>query len=160
MKLTKAILKAMRINNPHNLCTVGCGKVFVIYRPQMTGRAHQNAAWQVIRPGYKTDSQGSWRDNGHKTFNVWAKGNSTHNEVKEQQRLAAIAWSTEKYGITEWVRDPFGDYQEKTTIDRVVAMVKSKAATERVTSKAHSLSKPNKNRNEHGYSQSNRKTAE
>jgi hypothetical protein len=71
---------------------------------QETGRAYQPAAWQVIRPGFRTDPNGYWRDYGHKTFNVYGR------EQKEAKRLEAIAWASERYDFDpeDWVPSPFG----------------------------------------------------
>lgn len=129
MKLTKAILREHGIVNPWIFCNRGGGKVFISYSPQITGRAYQSARWQVISPGRKTDPDGHYRDNGHKTFSVNSfAGKGTHSKIKEQQRLAAIAWATEKYGIDDWVRDPFGDFQQREVWERVVEKIRGQAA--------------------------------
>lgn len=125
MKLTKAILKDRSIHNPHNFCTTGRGKIYVGYSPQDTGRAGRSAKWRVIGPGIKTDPQAHFMDNGCKTFHVHPMNAETHHAAKERARLEAIAWATEHYGITEWVRDPFGDYQAKETMERVIAFCKN-----------------------------------
>lgn len=72
----------------------------VVYRPTQQGRAYQSAAWQILRPGFKTDARGHWTNNWMKTFDVYAL------EEREAQRLAAIAWATEQYHITEWAKSP------------------------------------------------------
>lgn len=97
-------LRFLHIHNGHNASTVardhgGVG-VYISYRPKKDGRAYQNAAWQVVRPGFKTDSDGFWRDHGHKTFNVFAP------VEKEPQRVAAEKWASNRYGVSEWVKIP------------------------------------------------------
>jgi hypothetical protein len=81
--------------------------VFVKYRYQQTGRAYQSAAWQVMRPGVKTDPKAHWQDHGNKTFYVY----TPVRESKEPQRLAAIEWASKRYGFDpqDWVRSPFSD---------------------------------------------------
>ena len=125
-KMTKEKLKAIGIFNPHNFCTIGGGRIFVGYSPQVTGRAYRTAKWQVCGVREKTDPKAFWMDNGQKAFDVngvAANSSGTHAEIKEIQRLAAIAWATEKYGIDDWVKDPFGDYQERRVWERVAALL-------------------------------------
>ena len=108
---TKAQLNAMGVFNPHGLAK-HCGglTVYVEYSPQDLGRIAHFAKWQVIRIGYKTDPDGHWSDNGHKTFTAY-----NPREEKEKQLQAALAWASERYGITEWERSPFGSYHPKGT---------------------------------------------
>jgi hypothetical protein len=102
----------------------GAPGVYIDYRPYQGGRASQSAAWQVVRPGFKTDPNGHWRDYGHKTFTVYVT------EEKEARLAEAIEWATKRYGITEWVKGPAGFggtyYVPKATYD--VAMAALKAA--------------------------------
>jgi hypothetical protein len=76
----------------------GLPDIHVGYTPAFTGRGYRSARWQVVRPGYKTDPEGHWEDDGHKTFSVLSR------DVKESQRLAAIDWASYRYGIEEWGR--------------------------------------------------------
>lgn len=113
--------------NSHEVCkrfNPAEKKVFISYRPQDTGRAYQSAAWQVIRPGFKTDPEGHWRDYGHKTFMVHGREN------RQGQLDEAIKWANGRYyGDIEWVKDPFGDYQTKATIDAMNAVIESAVIT-------------------------------
>ena len=124
-KLTKAILREHHIFNPHNLCTAGGGKIFIGYSPQVTGRAYRSAKWQIIGSTFKTDPTGHWTDYGHKTFNPsrFANGNESHHQAKAKALEAAKLWASEKYGITHWERDPFGDWQELEVMNRVRKLV-------------------------------------
>lgn len=92
-------LRELRIFSPHNACTFaaehGGTGVYLNYRAQQNGRAFVSAAWQVIRPGYKTDPGSHWQDHGHKTF--------LRSTTAEQD---AKAWAEERYGITEWAKIP------------------------------------------------------
>lgn len=124
MKLTKAILREHGIINPYDLCKAGRDKVAVVYRHQELGRMNQPARWQVMGVGFQVDPDGPWYNYGAKTFIVGSHRNETHAQSKERQRQAAIAWATERYGITEWERDPFGDFQAKATMDRVRELCK------------------------------------
>lgn len=85
---------------------------YLSYRPEDRGRGSQAWAWQVHRSGKHTDPGGHWRDYGAKTFTSW------HDDAKGLQGAAAgkavlqaaLAWCTERYGVTAWARDPFGGY--------------------------------------------------
>lgn len=72
--------------------------IYIDRRPAETGRASQSAAWQVIRPGFMTNSEGHWRDYGHKTFDVFRRNQD--DAALEQ----AKAWAAEEFGISEWER--------------------------------------------------------
>lgn len=98
--------RGARMFNAHSLCreyaeaTGNPVPVYVGYRTQESGRAYQSAAWQVHRPGYKTDPEGHWRDYGDKTFNVFAPMT-----VEKATKLEeAKAWASERYGVTAWAR--------------------------------------------------------
>lgn len=73
---------------------------FISFRPIQHGRGYRSAAWQVILPGRRTDTEAAWYDNGHKTFIVSDFGDRT----KENQLAAALTWASERYGVTDWVR--------------------------------------------------------
>ena len=118
MKLTKTILKErFRIFNPYGIAEQQDGhKVYIDYSPQTSGLAGLNARWSVVAVTAKTDPHGHWRDDGTKVFPCWHPL-----EDKEEHRLEAIAWATERYGITEWERSPFGSYHPKGTLERLNA---------------------------------------
>lgn len=126
IKLTTALLRKHGIVNPYDI-EKQCGAppfVFISYSAQVTGRAYRNAKWHVVRIGYQTDPRAHRQNNGHKTFDIYRR------EEKEPQRLAALAWATGRYGITDWVRDPFGDYHSKRTMDRLMEMIQTQRAIE------------------------------
>ena len=116
MKLTKAILrKRFRIFNPRDIATQQNGhKIFVVYSPQVVGRAYRSAKWSVASVTEQTDPNAHWTEHGTKTFHCWHPM-----EDKEKQRLEALAWATERYGIIEWERSPFGSYHPKGTLEHL-----------------------------------------
>ena len=119
MRLTKAQLRERKIHNAYNLAKVQIEpKVFIPYSPQEIGMASQFAKWQVYRIGWKTDPEAHWTNDGQKTFNVFRPATPE----KEEQRLAAISWATEKYGISEWERSPFGSYHPVGTLAKAAAI--------------------------------------
>jgi hypothetical protein len=106
-KLTKKQWKELGVSNPHNLLAASGNRVMLYYRPQMTGRAYQCAAWQVIHLDEKSNPDAHWRDHGHKTFNVFDPGVKGE---KAKYLEEAKAFAKKKYGIKEWERCPWGDW--------------------------------------------------
>jgi hypothetical protein len=105
-KLTESF-RAVGVINPHDF--YGHGNVFITYAPTEGGRVW-GARWRVARPGFQTDPKAAWYDYGNKTFQVWAPYGEKHSEVKRAVLAEAQAWASQRYGITEWKRDPFGSY--------------------------------------------------
>lgn len=126
IKLTKKVLQEIGIHNPHNLCSTGGGRIYVGYSPDIRGRASSCAKWQVIGVRENTDPSTAWYNYGCKTFTVGGTSRMTHAQSKEQERQAAIEWATKKYGITEWAKDVFGDYQEAAVIERVKEILQNR----------------------------------
>jgi hypothetical protein len=104
-KLTKEEWKSVRVTNSHNLCTLGGGDLFISYGTRVTGRGGSPPKWQVIGITKKTDPTAPWYDYGQKTWNIF-------DYTKKATLLAeAKEWVAQTYGIKEWVRDVFGDWQ-------------------------------------------------
>lgn len=60
--------------------------------------------YHVVRPGFKTDPDGHWTDNGHKAFHAsWSRENG---DGYDTARSAAIEWTNNRYHTTEWTRIP------------------------------------------------------
>ena len=104
------LLRSLRIFNPYDAATFasrrGGAGVYIAYRPQQTGRAYQPAAWQVIRPGFRTDPDSHWRDGLNKTFVVFEPRPGSHMSDKELQRAAAEEWASDRYKVAGWVKIP------------------------------------------------------
>ena len=73
-----------------------------IYR--MTGGPWRTTAWKVTHRGHDlNDGQGNWMNEHDRVFDIRGRADM-------MPRLAeAVAWATERFGITEWVIGPFGD---------------------------------------------------
>ena len=69
--------------------------------------------------GFRTDPTGKFLDYGAKTF-VVAKARQKTTVLKQ-----ALAWAMEQYGVTTWVCDPFGGWQDAAVAKRVVEMIDS-----------------------------------
>lgn len=85
-------------------------KVYVAYRPAITGRGGMSARWQIVGNGFKTDPDAHWQDYGQKTFGVYAR------DEKDRRLQEALAWASEQYGIPAWERSPFGAYVPTGTV--------------------------------------------
>ena len=58
----------------------------------------------VCKPG--ENLAGHWADYGSKCFLVWGR------KDRADKLSAAKMWASDKFGIVEWARDPFGSYGE------------------------------------------------
>ena len=103
---TKAQLRekfrARRVYNSYDFYN----KAPYIYRT--AGDEWHLAAWKVSQRGVDlNDGEGHWQDPHSRVFII-------HGRVDVMLRLAeAIAWATERFGISEWIRGPYGDYGPK-----------------------------------------------
>ena len=120
MKLTKKVLRENRIFNPHNLAREAGSKLYIGYTSAEYGRASDSASWSIVGITFKTDPNGAWYNNGHKTFSVYS------HEAKVVKLEEAMQWVKENYGITEWERDIFGSYQIKGTLEKLTSNLKTK----------------------------------
>ncbi len=109
MTLKADLADHLRIHNVHNLVTYArdhgiTPAIYIAYRPIQRGRAYLPAAWQVIRPEFRTDNDPNayWRDLGHKTFTV------TSEKDRDAARDEAVRWAEERYHVPEWVKTPPG----------------------------------------------------
>jgi len=103
-------LRMIHVVNPHDFYNgeTPQGQVFVSYRP---GDSWHSPGWHVSRKGYIL-SDDKFRP--AKEFVSWE--GSTAKERKEQALADAQAWASERYGITEWGKDPFGSYGEASFV--------------------------------------------
>lgn len=90
----------------------------ILYTAAERGRGYRSACWRISRKGYETDPKAHWRDYGNKTLNVYEGAG------KESQRLAAIKWASNRYGVTEWSRTPFGAYAPSAFVKARLAQLK------------------------------------
>ena len=115
---TKKQMAEVGVHNPHNLVSLTEQKVAIYWSPQITGRGYRCAHYAVIHLGFQTAPGGPWYENGNKTFNVLFE------TTKEKALAEAIAWTNKRYGAREWVRDPWGSYQDPSVVGLVHALIK------------------------------------
>jgi hypothetical protein len=108
---TKAQLNALNIHNGHNLADLTKDKLFISFTPASTGRGGRSAHFRVSHIGYQSDPTAHFLDYGCKTFTVWGG-----KAGREKVLVDVIAWTNAKYGEREWVKDPFGSYQDAQVI--------------------------------------------
>ena len=120
MKLTKKQLVALGIHNSHNFADHGGGKVFIHYIGWCS-ITRTVPGWRVIGIGFATDPSAHWHDYGCKIF-------TCDREDKAEKLAEAKQWATEKYGIPDWTRDPFGGWQNALAYERVAEMLKAGGA--------------------------------
>ncbi len=92
---------SLGIQNPYALAIEarrqGLPDVYITYRP--ASGHFRPSAWQVIRPGFQTDSQAHWTDSGNKTFDLFRA-------TRAEALAAAQEWATERYQVTSWEKVP------------------------------------------------------
>jgi hypothetical protein len=120
---TKTQLATAGIINAHQLADLQSEpKVYVSFAASDNGRGGTGAKFQVIRIGYITDPKAHFLDRGRKTFTVFGF------PTKEAAAHAACEWAEARYGKREWVRDPFGSYQDVRVIGLAWAAVDAATA--------------------------------
>jgi hypothetical protein len=111
---SKPKLRLAGITNPWGLCVLGGGRVYIDHRSAGTCIS---AAWMVYGVKGGTDPKGPWYNYGNKSFSSYGDKGKALAEAKE--------WATEKYGTLDWVRDPFGAWQDARVVARAVEKLKA-----------------------------------
>lgn len=119
------VFRAAKVFNSHNF--YGHGNVYITYTPNDYGRGGRSAYWAVCRPGFKTDAEAHWRDYGNKTFTLY-RHQGTHAQRRAASLADAQAWAAERYGITEWAKDPYGSFGEAGFVKARIAELKNAVA--------------------------------
>lgn len=114
--MTKAQCLEVSICNP--CLFAGSGVPYIAYNSATTGMASQYARWSVYRWGFKVDPT-NWRGGYSQEFSV------TCRENKEPVLAEAKAWASTRYGITEWVKTPFGSYMDAGFVAKRLAELKA-----------------------------------
>jgi hypothetical protein len=110
-------LRSLRVFNSYDFYDgeTPQGQVFIYYH---TGDAWHPSGWDVSRRGYQL---GTDRLNTSKQFIAFE--GSGAKERKELAFAAAQTWASERYGITEWAKDPFGGFGDATFVaERLAAL--------------------------------------
>jgi hypothetical protein len=82
-------------------------------------RACRCAAWMVHKKNEVLDN--AWYNYGARAFTHGGR------ESKKKALADAQAWASDKFGIKEWARDPFGSYGEASFVKARVAELVRKA---------------------------------
>jgi hypothetical protein len=87
------------------------------------GRGGHGAYWQVCKGNEPTDPQAAWFYYARKTLTVFDFLRQTANRAKAKDAAleAAKAWASEKYGIKEWARTPYGSWMDAGFVKRRMA---------------------------------------
>lgn len=117
-------LRGIGIYNPHGFAVTGT--VFIDYYPNENGRGGRGARWVVDAVGFKVDPNAPWYAMGRKEFSILGRG--THAEVKAHQLEETKNWASEKYGIKEWERTPFGTFMDAEFVKTRMAELKKQLA--------------------------------
>jgi hypothetical protein len=91
-------LRAIGVSNTHELLRRFAPKgmdVACMYYPAEP-RACRGRATKVYSPSHKTDPEAAWYDRGQKSFGG----------ERERSMAEAVAWASQRYGITGWATCP------------------------------------------------------
>ena len=99
-------LREVKVFNPYKFY----GSKLYIFRRTPGYRDVRSSAWMVTKRGKNLSDW--WGDYGSKSFII--------NGRQDAQRALAEAqkWASDKFGVKEWARDPFGSYGEKAYIEK------------------------------------------
>lgn len=81
---------------------------YIWYRPYESRRMTASA-WMITKRGLKLGDH--WTDYDSKCILVFEKD-------RKETFAEAAAWASEKFGIKEWTRDPFGSYGPAEFVQR------------------------------------------
>lgn len=109
MKLTEKLCREAGIINSYDY-SYGGKEPFLYYRPQITGRAYQCAAWVIHQKGKSWSTH--WRDYGDMVFNVFRR------QEKQPQFDVAIDWMKREFGFAEIIKAPLGSYMERGFVEK------------------------------------------
>ena len=118
IRVTKDLLRGIRIHNSYMLAQKAKSAAFITYAPATTGLGAVYAYWALNIVGYNCDVD-SCIIQGFKRYTV------TCREEKPIQLQKAMEWAREALHIDEWEKDPFGSYQVKGTIEMARGQNKS-----------------------------------
>ena len=80
-----------------------------IYRSIGGGRSVIPSHWAVVKLGVSLST--FWADYGSKSFVYSGR------EDSKRALLEAQKWASERFGVGEWIRDPYGSYGSKTYVE-------------------------------------------
>lgn len=104
-KKIRELLKRKNIYNSWDFA--GKGNVYITRHAQYSCFS---AKWSINRNGFKTDPDAHWSDNYCKTFTIMCRS-----DVKSVLKKAQD-WAGNRYNITDWSLNPFGDYMDTNFI--------------------------------------------
>jgi hypothetical protein len=113
-KKLRELLAEKRITNSYGLA--GHGNV-IIYQVPYSRQEPGGSCFAVCRVGFQTNSNAAWYNHGNQTFNYMGRADIPG------ALATAKEWGTVRYGITDWVKNPFGDWMSKAVLDRRIAEI-------------------------------------
>mgnify|MGYP001605275579 CR=1 FL=1 len=107
----------LHIHNQYAFADAEGSPVWITYRPS---DKWTSPGWLVCRNGFKTDPKASWKDYGCKFFLVGL------DKTRQEQLEVAKQWASEKYGIKEWAKTPYGAWMEAEFVKSRTAELKAR----------------------------------
>jgi hypothetical protein len=109
MKITKKILRELKIYNPYMYAG---NNPYIDYRAQDFGRGgHGSAAWMITYPG-RAFKEAFWRDNGSLAITVFNIKDKKEKLLEAQEKFKSI-FHNEEFLVT-----PFGTWMDKIFVEK------------------------------------------
>lgn len=95
------------------------------YYKEQPGRAYRPARWVFRQAGVDLDPGCHWQDRGTKTWDMFRAEGNTPAARKKFVFEQALAWAHERWGLTEWAREPYGSWMPATFVKARLAQLKA-----------------------------------
>lgn len=99
----------------HNGRQYADSNVVISYLPA----TERSARWMVSKGDERTDLEAGWSHGWRKTFIVSGR------HQKPGRLEQAKTWASERYGITEWAKTPYGDWMDAGFVAQRTAELKA-----------------------------------
>lgn len=102
----------------------------VSYSKGDSGRAFRPAQWMVSQPGVVLDPKCHWQDKQYDgscpvVFGLWGAPGITKANQRKQVEQIALQWARDRFGIQDWIKNPFGEYMPAEFVKARLAQLKA-----------------------------------
>jgi hypothetical protein len=128
MSKTTDMLRSVGVFNDHGFFDGDGvrGTVWITYVSDR-GRGGVGCYASMQRKGHKTDPNGPWYHHGNKALRSFRTPRPANTTERAHCIALAQEWASERYGITEWARTPFGGYGDAAYVKARLAELKRQA---------------------------------
>lgn len=99
--------RAVRLYNIHGFYA---GRPYISYQAGENGRVYRPAGWRVYKQGENLATH--WMDSGARVFTIHGQPGTRLTERRWAAHSEAVRWASERFGISDWMKDPYGGWGE------------------------------------------------